>query len=153
MEANGYTGTVRFADGFVTIVRKGGVARFTVGKGEKRIPVVSISAVQWKPAGAMFNGYIEFTIAGGNEGRSRAGSATSDAVSNENAVVFMKKQMPEFELLRAAIEQAIIAPPAPSLAAAPDLGAQIAQLAGLRDQGILTDAEFDAKKAELLSRM
>jgi uncharacterized membrane protein YdbT with pleckstrin-like domain len=30
---------------------------------------------------------------------------------------------------------------------------QIADLAKLRDQGVLTDAEFQAKKAELLSRM
>jgi hypothetical protein len=30
---------------------------------------------------------------------------------------------------------------------------QIRQLAELRDSGILTEAEFQAKKAELLSRM
>jgi hypothetical protein len=30
---------------------------------------------------------------------------------------------------------------------------QIQQLATLRDQGILTDAEFEAKKADLLARM
>ena len=30
---------------------------------------------------------------------------------------------------------------------------QIADLAKLRDQGVLTDAEFQAKKTELLSRM
>lgn len=34
-----------------------------------------------------------------------------------------------------------------------DIPAQIAKLAGLRDQGILTGAEFDAKKTELLSRL
>jgi hypothetical protein len=30
---------------------------------------------------------------------------------------------------------------------------QIAALASLRDRGVVTDAEFQAKKAELLSRM
>jgi hypothetical protein len=30
---------------------------------------------------------------------------------------------------------------------------QIEQLAALRDRGMLTDAEFQAKKADLLSRM
>ncbi|MGH8998922.1 MAG: PH domain-containing protein [Acidimicrobiia bacterium] len=39
-------------------------------------------------------------------------------------------------------------PPAPV-----DVPAQIAALAGLRDQGLLTEAEFQAKKSDLLSRM
>lgn len=38
-------------------------------------------------------------------------------------------------------------------APADDIPAQIQKLASLREQGVLTDAEFDAKKAELLSRM
>ena len=42
-----------------------------------------------------------------------------------------------------------VAPPPPG-AAVPD---QIEQLAKLRDQGHITDAEFEAKKAELLDRM
>jgi uncharacterized membrane protein YdbT with pleckstrin-like domain len=37
--------------------------------------------------------------------------------------------------------------------AGPTIGDQINQLAALRDQGHLTEAEFQAKKAELLSRM
>ena len=38
-------------------------------------------------------------------------------------------------------------------AAGPNIGDQINQLAQLRDQGHLTEAEFQAKKAELLNRM
>jgi hypothetical protein len=38
-------------------------------------------------------------------------------------------------------------------APATDITDQIAKLAALRDQGILTDEEFSAKKAELLSRL
>jgi uncharacterized membrane protein YdbT with pleckstrin-like domain len=38
-------------------------------------------------------------------------------------------------------------------AAAPSIADQINQLASLRDQGHLTEAEFQAKKAELLGRM
>jgi len=34
-----------------------------------------------------------------------------------------------------------------------DIPAQIQQLAGLRDQGLLTPEEFEAKKVELLSRL
>jgi hypothetical protein len=49
-------------------------------------------------------------------------------------------------------------PPAPAPAPAPapdadtdDLIAQLEKLGSLRDQGILTDAEFDAQKAKLLA--
>ena len=40
--------------------------------------------------------------------------------------------------------------PAPAPAAEPDLTTQLTQLAQLRDQGILTEEEFAAKKAQLL---
>lgn len=42
---------------------------------------------------------------------------------------------------------------APAAPTSPDLGAQLTQLGALRDQGILTDDEFAAKKAELLARI
>jgi hypothetical protein len=42
-------------------------------------------------------------------------------------------------------------PPPPPPAAAPDPIAQLKQLAELRDQGILTDAEFEAQKAKILA--
>ncbi|WP_374460767.1 SHOCT domain-containing protein [Microbacterium sp.] len=45
------------------------------------------------------------------------------------------------------------ATPSPAPAAAPDLTAQLQQLASLRDAGILTEEEFAAKKAEILARM
>ena len=40
--------------------------------------------------------------------------------------------------------------PAPAAPAADDLGAQLQQLAGLHDQGVLTDEEFADAKAKLL---
>ena len=41
----------------------------------------------------------------------------------------------------------------PAAQAGPDLGAQLTQLASLRDAGILTEEEFVAKKADILGRM
>jgi Short C-terminal domain len=46
------------------------------------------------------------------------------------------------------------APPAPAPAAAPaqkDMVTQLKELAELKDQGILTDAEFEAQKAKILA--
>lgn len=47
----------------------------------------------------------------------------------------------------------VAAAPAPAPVAAPpvDIVGQLTQLAALRDQGILTDAEFEAQKARLLA--
>lgn len=45
------------------------------------------------------------------------------------------------------------APPVETAAPAPDLAAQLQQLASLRDAGVLTEEEFTAKKAELLARL
>ena len=45
-------------------------------------------------------------------------------------------------------------PPAPAPAAAPDMDARIAQLtqlAALRDQGVLSPAEFEAQKSRILA--
>lgn len=156
MEVKGHTGTVVWDGDFVTIRRTGFNARMSVGKGEKRLPLSSITAVQWKPAGALVNGFIQFTVPGGNESRSRAGSQTTNAVKDENSVVFIKKQMPAFEELRAAIEQAIAdrgRPAAPAAPAAPDHLQQLKQLGELRDAGILSEQEFEAKKAEILGRL
>ncbi|HEX5616254.1 MAG TPA: PH domain-containing protein [Acidimicrobiia bacterium] len=43
--------------------------------------------------------------------------------------------------------------PAPAPGASPSIAEQLEQLASLRDRGIISPAEFDAKKAQLLERM
>lgn len=108
MEIKGHTGTVVFDGRAVVIRRDGFKARASVGKGEKMIPLSSIQAVQFKPAGRMTNGFIQFTVPGGVESRSQFGTQTVDAVSDENSVVFTRKQMPEFEQLRDAVNSAIL---------------------------------------------
>jgi hypothetical protein len=57
---------------------------------------------------------------------------------------------------QAAAEQAAPAPQAAPEAAAPDsddLINKLKELATLKDQGILTDAEFDSQKAKILAQM
>lgn len=108
MHVTGVNGQVTLEGGMLTISRSGAMAKMTVGKGEKRIPVKSISAVEWKPASRLVRGFIEFSVPGGNEERSTPGRRTQDAARNENAVVFGFKQQAEFEALRAAVEAAIV---------------------------------------------
>jgi len=156
--AKGHNGTVTFDGKFLTIERKGFLARTSVGKGTKRIPLASITAVQWKPAGSVVNGFIQFSLGGGTEARSRFGFQTTSAVQDENSVIFIKKQMPEFERLRSRVEQALAQQHRPAVTDpaqrdAPDVLAQIEQLGKLRDAGVLTNEEFESKKTELLKRL
>jgi hypothetical protein len=51
---------------------------------------------------------------------------------------------------RYAAEEQQAAAPAPAAAAEPEYMAELEQLAQLRDQGILTPEEFEAKKKQIL---
>lgn len=153
--AKGHNGQVTFDGDFVAIIRKGALGRMSIGKGEKRIPITSITAVQWKPPGGVVNGFIQFTIAGGNESRSRMGRQTTDAAKDENSVIVTKKQAPEFGALRAAVEDAIIQRHQPQqnvATAAPQASKldQLRQLGELRDSGVLSTEEFESEKAQIM---
>lgn len=152
IEVKGHNGHVSFDGQYVTIIRKGFLARSSIGKGEKRLPISQIAAVQWKPAGWEWNGFIQFTVPGGNEQQSAFGSQTMRATKDENSVMFTKKQMPEFERLRAAIDEAIARQQAPQAAGSSggSIADELAKLAALRGQGVITDADFEAAKAKVL---
>lgn len=155
IEASGQGGQVQFDGQHVTIARKGFLARATVGKGEKRLHIAQISGIQWKPAGPFVNGFIQFSVPGGNERRSAFGSQTATAAKDENSVVFTKKQQPNFEKLRAALDQAIAGQHAPQSATGTtpvSVAEELAKLAALREQGILSPAEFEQQKARLLGQ-
>lgn len=155
IEAKGHGGQVQFDGQYLTITRKGFLARATVGKGEKRLHISQITAVQWKPAGAFVNGFIQFTVPGGNERRSAFGSQTSSAAQDENSIVFTKQQQSEFEKLRAALDQSIAVQHAPRMAVVPgsaSVADELTKLAALRDQGVLSPAEFEQQKTRLLGQ-
>ncbi|WP_328474653.1 DUF4429 domain-containing protein [Actinoplanes sp. NBC_00393] len=156
IEAQGHNGQVQFDGVFITIIRSGFLARATVGKGEKRIPLVQVNAVQWKAPGALVNGYIQFETSGGGGTRARFGHQTVQAGRDENSVIMTKKQAPAFEQLRSAIEQAIAnrhtgLGQAPAAAPAPSAADELAKLAALMQQGLLTPTEFQQAKARLLA--
>jgi hypothetical protein len=68
------------------------------------------------------------------------------AAEQQDAAAYEQQQ-------QAAAQQQAYAPPPPPPAAAPGTGdviEELKQLAALKDQGILTQAEFDAQKAKLL---
>ena len=147
-------------DGYFVTIQHIGLGRVTIGKGVKRVPITSISSVQIKPSGVVMAGFIQFSIAGGNEKVSAFGHQTMSAVKDENSITFGMGEDAAFIAIRDAVEAAQRALHQPVAAAAlkptpapDDIFAQLEKLGKLRDAGVINDAEFEAKKAELLSRM
>jgi hypothetical protein len=81
-----------------------------------------------------------------------AGTATavSNGVSRRQSQRWAEQDKTSPAYLAATPPQAAPAAPAPQ-ASSEDLYAKLAQIGQLRDQGILTEAEFEAQKAKLLA--
>jgi hypothetical protein len=153
IEAKGYSGSVTFDGTYITIHRKGVIGRATVGRGDKRIPLAALVSVQWKPATTLFTGFIQFETAGQGGTRSRFGHQAQGALQDENSVVFHKGATPQFERLRAAVEDALAVRHNGQQSGAPaSVADELAKLAGLLQQGLLTRHEFEAAKTRLLGR-
>lgn len=158
MIAKGNNGQLAVYADRVVLARKGVGAFMSqgIGKGDKEIALESISAIQWRNAGALTLGYIQFTFAGALDMR----GGILDAQKDENAVTFNKKQQGDFERARALIDahraqqrapfqtgQRASAAETPAPSSAAD---ELAKWAALRDQGIISPDDFEAKKRQLL---
>lgn len=146
----GHNGQITLSDEALTISRKGFLGLMTQGlKGDKRIPYSSISAVQYRKAGPLVNGYIQFSILGGMESRGGVLSAGGD----ENTVMFRSAQNARFSWLRDEIERRASAAKAPKspAAASSSTAEQLSKLADLLDRGLLSETEFLAEKAKILA--
>jgi hypothetical protein len=151
----GHNGQIKFDGETVSITREGFFGRVGQGRSTKNLPIRSIGAVQFKPATALMNGYLQFSVQGEvSQRNNQLGSRVGNAAKDENSVIFTKKQQAEFQELSDALTEAVRTAHQPqTVVAAPDLADQLHKLAGLRDSGILTSEEFEAKKADILSRM
>jgi hypothetical protein len=127
----------------IRIERKGFDAFILQGfKGDKDIQISTISAIQFKNC-SFTAGYIQFSFFGGQETKRGILNATRD----ENTVMFTKEQQPAFEAIKAAIETRMHNPTSKAVSSGID---DLEKLAELRDKGILTQAEFEAKKKQIL---
>ena len=106
LTAKGINGQVSFDGATVVITREGFVARSTHGRSEKALPVRAIGSVQYRPASALVNGFIQFAVSGEESKRSIGFGKKGDASRDENAVIFRKSAAAEFEAIRDAIRAA-----------------------------------------------
>ncbi|MEG0696260.1 NINE protein [Algoriella sp.] len=101
LTTNGIGGQITLTSKRVIIKRQGLLAKASHGyKGDKEIPMKSITAIQFKAPGSVTNGYIQFSILGGVEARGGAFDATSD----ENSVIFTKNQEQAFREIKRYID-------------------------------------------------
>lgn len=115
--------------------------------GTEMIPIKSISSVTTRRDG-LINSFVSVIT---------AGNTIDFRVSHKEAEI-VKSTLTQLMIggtLTPAPEAVASPAPAPTSTAgtAPDLTAQLQQLAALRDAGILTEEEFAAKKAEILARL
>ena len=147
MEAHGILGSVAFDGQWVTITKRG--AGQTM-KGARRLSVNQITSVTFKPATALYHGYIQFTVAGAPAAPVvRSGLAAGRPPREDrDSLSFSKKNNNDFVRLQQAVESAIeSAGKGTSL----DIADQLRKLADLRSNGVLTDSEFEVQKARLLN--
>jgi hypothetical protein len=102
--AKGVNGQLALVENRVRISRKGFLGFMTQGhKGDKEILIASINAIQFKRAGAITSGYIQFSFPGGSENK----GGLFDATKDENTVMFKSSQQRAFEIIKQAIENRI----------------------------------------------
>ena len=149
-QVKGVNGQVYVYEDRIVIARKGALGFMSQGlAGEKTIPMASIQSVQFRRGGAMLNGFIQFGILGGREGRGGVMGATQD----ENTVMLrMGEQSDIGEKIKQYVEGRILERSNPQQPAVQAVSAadEILKLKQLLDAGILTQDEFDAKKKQLL---
>jgi hypothetical protein len=145
--ARGQDGQIEISDGMVMITRKGMLAKMSKGltAGDRRIPIGNVAAVQFKAPG-LTSGYIRFSVAGSVDHSPGILKGQHD----ENQVQFLRKHQPEFEAVRDRVEATIAGSATSSAAPAMDIADQLRKLAELRDEGILSEEEFQGKKTQLL---
>lgn len=137
-------------DSKVTITPKGILGFMNKGlKGTKTIPFSSIQAIQFREAGMLVSGYIQFTIPGGNESKGGVFSAAQD----ENSFMFAHtKNNAMAKIMKEYIETSVAKLRAPvTPVAVNSITEEIKKLADLKAAGILTEGEFLAAKSRILS--
>ena len=133
----------------VAITPKGVLGFMNKGlKGTKEIPFDSITAIQFKEASGIFNGFLQFTIGGGNESKGGLFAATRD----ENTFMFAGvKNNPFVTEIKAYVDRAISKLKSPQVSSsALSLSDELRKLGELRNEGILSEEEFTVAKRRLL---
>lgn len=155
MMLEGSGGTVELWPSKVTIRHRGVLSKMTVGlAGEKDIYLTSITGIQLKRPTWISKGYFQIQYMGSQDSKGGILNATKD----ENTVLFAgRKRYKKAQELKAELEKRALemryAPQTQSGSSGPiSVADELAKLAELKTQGILSPKEFEAQKKALLGR-
>ncbi len=150
LEVKGYTGQLVITEKKIIIKAKGLGGFLAKGPlaGDKEIPIKSITAVDYRKAGMLANGHLQFSIQGEMGHKGGGFSNTSD----ENTVIFTKKQGDDFMKAKELIEELMEKVDHSQGTTVNQLSPadELKKFGDLRDQGLITEDEFNAKKKEIL---
>jgi glutaredoxin-related protein len=146
--AEGTNGAIKVHNTTIELVRKGLNARLLGLRGNKEIQISSITSIQFKEPGMLTNGFIQFSFSGSQERK----GGVFDATKDENSVVFTKKNLKNFVMIRDLINQKRDELQNIKYSATTQTNsfADLEKLAELRDKGIVTAEEFEVKKRQIL---
>lgn len=97
ISVSGFNGQITLFENRIDITRKGFRAFMSHGfDGTKSIFLSKLSGIQFKEAGAMTRGYIQFIFSGSAESK----DGLFDAAKDENTVMFDKKDEADFIKIR-----------------------------------------------------
>lgn len=146
MEARGANGQLTLLEDRIVIERAVG-GLFFKSKREKTILLKDLVAIEFSPAKRWrkYYGFIRFTFKGGQETKSQR---FSDIKKDPHAIVFTYREAPTFEKMKETIEERMTS--IQESGAKPSNLDELEKLAALRDKGIITEEEFEAKKRQLL---
>ena len=146
----GVGGILELYEDRIVIKRKGLISFMAHGlKGDKTIYYNNLTSVQFKKGNYLVNGYIQFSIKGGNESRGGAFAATSD----ENTIMITVQKNDEAEEVVEYINNKLAEinnRAFGNVTQAVSPAEELKKFKELLDMGIITQAEFDAKKKQLL---
>ena len=188
MLAVGTNGRIEVDDFFVTISKEsdGGSALKVINRlasgyaGEKKIPIDSVSSVQFKKVGTAGSsistnlekvglgkigkelgggatGYIQIAFLGSQEHKNRVLSNNWSLWKDENTVIFSIEKQNDFQKIKDFIESRIVSrqtgtssPTKSPKSSSTSRLDMLKQLGELRDAGVLTNSEFEEQKRKVL---
>ena len=145
----GVNGQLTIYENKVIIERGGALGFLTQGlAGAKTIPMDSIMSIQFKEGNMWTNGFIQFGIMGGQEAHGGGLNATQDentvmikAATNDDARA-IKDYVEGIILNRSKNNGTIVQQASPA--------EELKKFKELLDMGVISQAEFDAKKKQIL---
>lgn len=147
--AEGINGLLAVTEDVVYLVRGGFMERKTI----KSYALRSVSSVELKKPNPLFNGHIQ-VIASGNGDRTKWNSSAFSYAMDENTIMLRAEHYEWF----VALEQLIYkrrdrAIPTAIITQESDVFDKIEKLAKLKEQRLISEAEYEEKRAKLLAEI